>query len=104
MAVIESKDEELGKLVYTEKCVVIKYYTKDCENCKTLNPVFEKFSNTEKYEKILFIRLNANENPVAQQFIKTQELPFMVSYKNGLLIESKTIASEKEMKHLLDNL
>ena len=104
MKVIEGTYEDLRNLIYKEKFVTVKYYSEDCEKCKVLTDVFKKYSEDKKYSEILFMRMNSEENPVAKRLISEQKLPFMSSFKDGLLIESTTVSSEKEIKKVLDNL
>lgn len=104
MAVIEELDENLTRLIYAEKYIAIKYYTHNCESCKALAPAFEKFSNTKKYAEIVFVKILADKNPIASQYIISNKASIMVSYKDGLLINSSTVATEKAMQKFLDEL
>lgn len=104
MAVIEELDENLTRLIYAEKYIAIKYYTDNCESCRALAPVFEKFSMVKKYSEIVFVKIEASGNPVASEYIGRHQATIMVSYKDGLLINSTTVATEKELKAFLDEL
>ena len=104
MAVIISTEEELRKLIYEKPYVAVKYHNDNFPICQELFKSFTKLSNREKYKEILFVRINADENRIAQKLIEKDVFSFMAIYKNGLLIESKTISSEKDIKAVLDKL
>lgn len=104
MAVIEGTDDTLRHLVYSKKYVVIKYYADDCKMCKELDPVFLQFSKNEKYTDMFFMKIKADNNPVAKKVIMEYDLPFMITYKDGHLVDSNPVTSDKEMIKLIEKL
>lgn len=104
MAIINTTDDGLRKLIFEHECVIVKYHSLNCPICERLVPVYENLSESEEYEGIIFVRMNANENPVAQLFVKEQTMPFTSVYKDGFLVECRTVQTERELKNILDKL
>ncbi|MFC5271349.1 thioredoxin family protein [Adhaeribacter terreus] len=105
MPVKQTNDVEL--LVETAKnaCVILKYHTDECgEPCLKLVPVYENLSDNPKYHDIVFLRINADNNPVAKNFIINKRAPIVTIYHNGRLLESRTADNEEEMIQMLDML
>ncbi len=104
MSVIEGTDKDLRSLLFQKQCVAVKYHASDCNRCEEFRPIFDALSRKKKYTNILFMRMDALENPVARKFINDRDLSFMGVYHNGLLLESTTIASEIDLTQMLDKL
>jgi len=104
MAVSFATDEDLRSLIYDYEYVSVKYHNEAFPICQELFPKYKAISEEKKYEKIKFIVVNADENPIAQKLIEKDVYSFMAIYKKGLLIESRTISSGKDIRELLDKL
>jgi hypothetical protein len=104
MGIIIGTDEDLRQVTFNNPYVAVKYHNENYPICQELYPIYEKLSNLKKYKDITFVGVSANENPVAQKLIEKDVFSFMAIYKKGLLIESRTIASEKDIREILDNL
>ncbi len=103
MSVTQTTDIDL--LVETAKnpCVILKYHTDECgEPCNKLIPVFEQLSNEGRYDSIVFLRINADNNPVAKNFILNKQAPIVTVYHNGRLLESRSADNKEEMVQMLD--
>ncbi|MFN8322557.1 MAG: thioredoxin family protein [Chitinophagales bacterium] len=74
--------------------VIVKYYADWCGSCKLFAPKFRRLSNDEKYVGVEFLEVNAEENPEARQAGGVDNLPFIASFKNGVLVKGS--ASSKE--------
>lgn len=104
MVVIIDSDEELRQLVYVHPYVAVKYHSEAFEACRELYPVYKKISNQKKYGMITFVRVNADENLIAKKIIEKNVFSFMAIYKKGLLLESRTVSSGKDIEELLEQL
>lgn len=104
MSIIHGNDEELRKLTQENSLIIVKYHTAKCPICERLVPVYKNLSEAKEYNEIKFVRMNADENPVAKLFVKDQSMPFVATYKNGLLIECRTVQTEDELKYMLNKL
>lgn len=104
MAVLISSEEELRNLSYEKPYLSVKYHNDTIPFCHELYRRYQEFSDMEEYKDIFFIRINSDENQIARKLIEKDVYSFMAIYKNGLLIESRTISGEEDIKSLLDKL
>lgn len=105
MEIIKSNDAGFMKILQRHPNVVIKYHSEiACPVCVTLLPVYIRLSQKAEYSEITFVRMDADENPVAQKLIKDNKLPFLAVYKGGLLVECGTVKSGKEIEDMINNL
>ena len=102
--VLDADDADLRRLTHEHLKVFAKFTSPDCPICEELAPPFAKFADDAGYEGMLFIRLSANENPVALHMMKTRVAPFFVSYCQGRLLECDTRITEAEVKDQLERL
>lgn len=104
MAVIISTEEELRNLLFEKPFLSVKYHNDSIPFCQELYKRYTYLSELEKYQQITFVRINSDENRIAQQLMEKDVYSFMSIYKNGLLVESRTISSEEDIVALLDKL
>jgi len=104
--VIKVTDLEFQGLIDSNSKVVIKYFANWCGTCRLFSPKFTKISNKEEYADVLFLDVNAEENPEARKFGGVTNLPYFVIVKNGKVISADTTAKEEgvgKMISLLNN-
>ena len=97
----DATDTDLRQLIYSQECVLVKYVDDDCTVCKTLAPHLEQFANDPRYAHILFLRLNAAENPVAVREVEFTKAPFVAAYRNGRLMHCETVLTEQRVEKIL---
>ncbi len=103
MAVTHTTDAHLVLEIASHPSVILKYHTDDCgETCKKLLPIYEALSGQKKYADIVFLRIDADENPVAKKFILKKKQPIVSLYHKGRLIETEYVGSEAELVKLLE--
>jgi thioredoxin 1 len=103
MAVTHTTDALLVLEIASHHSVILKYHTDDCgEPCTQLLPIYEELSEEKRYTNIVFLRINADDNPVAKEYILKKKQPIITLYHKGRLLESTTIGTKEEMISLLD--
>ena|SRR5688572_25268016 len=103
MAVTHTTDAHLVLEIASHPSVILKYHTDDCgEDCKVLLPIYEALSDQKKYADIVFLRIDADENPVAKKFILQKRQPILSLYHKGRLLETKYVGTEIEIVELLE--
>lgn len=100
----DTDDEGLRHLTHEHLKVFAKFTSEGCDTCELLAPPFAKFADDKAYEPILFLRLNADENPVAKKLMQERVAPFFVSYCQGQLLECDSLTTEPQVKDMLDRL
>ena len=103
-SVLDTNDEGLRRLVHEHLKVFVKFTSPNCKICEQLAPHFSQFADQELFAPILFLRLNSDENPVAQKIMKEKAAPFFVSYCQGHLLECDTLYLEAEVLEMLTRL
>lgn len=105
MAVIETSDVNLIFDILKNQRVVLKYHTDSCgELCLKLKVIFDELSGHEEFSGIKFLRINADDNPIAAKHIREKKQPIMNIYYNGDLIECRTVGTKERIKELLEKL
>jgi thiol-disulfide isomerase/thioredoxin len=99
--VTKATDAEFNELIKNNNKVVIKYFANWCGTCRLFAPKFTKISNKEEYSDILFLDINAEENPEARKFGGVTNLPYFVVVKNGLVLSADTTAKEEGVEKMI---
>ncbi len=97
----EATDADLRQLIYSRHCVLVKYVDENCTVCKTLAPHLERLANDPRYIHVLFLRVNAAENPVAKASVAFTKAPFIAAYCNGRLLHCETVVTEGQVEEIL---
>ena len=95
--VTDVTDETLRRLIHDHLKVFAKFTADNCAICESLALPFVNLADDAGYEGILFVRLNAAENPVAKHLMAEKAAPFFVSYCQGRLLECDNQTTEAGM-------
>jgi thioredoxin 1 len=104
MSVQISHDAALAEILKTHERVIVKFYADWCGSCKLFAPKFRRLSDQENYSDILFLDINAEENPEARKLAGVDNLPFFAGFKNGVLMQGLSTSKEETVTALLDKL
>lgn len=105
MPVKETSDEYLFLQVAENDRVILKYHTNDCgKPCIDFIPIFEGLSNDERYKGIIFLVIDADNNPTAKQYILDKQQPVITIYHKGLLLDSRHASTKEGVEELLAEL
>lgn len=104
MSVHVSDDADFAEILKTHEKVVVKFYADWCGSCKLFAPKFRRLSDHEDYSDILFLDINAEENPETRKLAGVDNLPFFAGFKNGLLMEGVSTSKEEVVTALLNKL
>lgn len=99
-----STDTDFETLIKSNDKVVVKYFADWCGSCKLFAPKFKRHSNDEANADILFLEVNAEENENARKIGGVDNLPFMATFKNGVLVEGTATSKEEYLQKMLDDL
>lgn len=69
----------------TDKLVLVDFNAPWCAPCKRMAPMFEEVS-TELKDKLILIKINADENKGLANAMKIENLPTIILYKNGAIV------------------
>jgi thioredoxin len=90
--------QEYAELLKSDKKVLVSFYAPWCAPCKKMEPYILKMQK-EMTDKVVIIRLNADENKTIMQELKISELPTLVLYENKAIKWQKSgFVSEEDLK------
>ncbi len=99
-----STDADFENLIENNEKVIVKYFADWCGSCKLFAPKYKRHSNDEANSDILFLEVNAEENEIARKLGGVDNLPFLVSFKNGKLWEGTATSKEEYLQKMIDDL
>ncbi len=84
--------------------VIVKYYADWCGSCKLFAPKFKRLSNEEKYAGVEFLEVNAEENTEARKAGGVDNLPFIATFKNGILVKGAATSKEEFVVAMIEEI
>ena len=97
-------DIDFESILKSNNKVIVKYYADWCGSCKLFAPKYKRHSNDEANTDILFLEVNAEENEVARKMGGVDNLPYLASFKNGILVEGTATSKEEYLQKMIDDL
>lgn len=93
---VELTDTTFGDMIKENKLVVVDCWAPWCAPCRMVSPIIEELAR-EYAGKILFSKLNVDENRnVAMQY-QLMSIPTMLVFKNGELVDRIVGAMPKKI-------
>lgn len=105
MPVTETSDSFLFLQVAENDRVILKYHSNDCGDlCIDFIPIYESLSNNPLYNKVVFLVIDADQNPKAKERILDKKQPVITIYYKGQLLDSRHASTKEGVEGLLDEL
>ncbi|PNX49505.1 MAG: thioredoxin [Thermoplasmata archaeon M9B1D] len=93
---LEVTDADFDDAVKKYKTIVIDCWAPWCGPCRMVGPIIEELAK-EMQGKIVFGKLNVDENPSVSMKHQIMSIPTMLIFKNGNLIDKLIGAMPKDM-------
>lgn len=77
--------QQFEEIVTSDKLVLVDFYADWCAPCKQMEPFLNEISK-EMADKVVLVRINADENQALSRELKIEALPFLQLYKNKAMI------------------
>jgi thioredoxin len=89
-------DADIDKTVKTYPIIVVDCWAPWCGPCRMIGPIIEELAK-EMQGKIVFGKLNVDENPETSMKYKIMSIPTLLVFKNGALVDRFIGAMPKDM-------
>ncbi|MCC2545661.1 thioredoxin family protein [Hymenobacter sp. BT175] len=104
MPVTKANDTDFQQMLANHEKVVVKYYADWCGNCRLFSPKFKRLSESEQYQDVAFLDVNAETSPEARKLASVTTLPFFAVFRNGELVDTVSASKEEAVTSLLNRL
>lgn len=92
---IELTEETFDQHVLNEtKPVLVDFWAEWCGPCRIIAPVLEELS-TEYKDKAVIAKVSVDDNPAITEKYKVINIPTMLFFKNGVVVDKLIGASNK---------
>ena len=99
-----SIDTDFQDILKSNDKVIVKFFADWCGSCKLFAPKFKRYAVDENNADVLFLMVNAEENEMARKLAGVDNLPFIATFKGGVLLEGKATSKEDYLQKMIDDL
>ncbi|MBS1490876.1 MAG: thioredoxin [Bacteroidetes bacterium] len=93
---MELTDSNFDEVIKSDKPVLVDFWAEWCGPCKMIGPLVEELAND--YEgKAIIAKLNVDENPQATARFGVRNIPTLLVFKNGQVVDKQVGAVPKSV-------
>ncbi len=100
MAVTVLDDDTFTSTLAETPLAVVDFYAGWCGPCIMFKPKFKRIS--DDYPHVAFFMVDGEKAPAARRSVQIDNLPFFGFYRNGELVEGRSMAKEDVFRETLE--
>ena len=100
MAVTQLTDDDFAESLAQAEYAVVDFYAGWCGPCIMFKPKFARISND--YPHVAFFMVDGEKAPAARKTVQIDNLPYFGFYRNGELVEGRSMAKEDVFREVLE--
>jgi len=94
--------QNFNEIIMNTETILVDFWAPWCRPCQTMLPIFSRISKSYS-EKVIFARLNIDENPKIASDYEIFSVPTFILFKKGQPIKGLIGAvTEKRLKQILE--
>lgn len=100
MAVTVLTDDDFQAKLAAAPMAIVDFYAGWCGPCIMFKPKFARISND--YPHVAFFMVDGEKSPAARKTVQIDNLPFFGVYRNGELVEGRSLSEEPAFRELVE--